>query len=54
MESSNIKFTSKAVKMSNSHINIDAFSNTNINIRYTAPSHYNITTLQNTTDPRLQ
>jgi hypothetical protein len=40
--------------MFNSHINIDAFSNTNINIRYTAPSRHNITTLQNTTDPRPQ
>lgn len=40
--------------MSNSQINIDSSSNANINIWYTVPSRHNITTMQNTADPRPQ
>ncbi|KAG9586005.1 hypothetical protein KCU77_g7165, partial [Aureobasidium melanogenum] len=54
MENSNIKYTSESVKMSNSHINIDSSPNTNIDIRYTAPSHHDINTLQSTTEPHPQ
>ena len=50
MENSNIEYISQSVKMSNSHIEIDPLSKTNIDIRYTLFSHDDLEPPQTTTE----
>ncbi|KAH0367320.1 hypothetical protein KCU65_g4794, partial [Aureobasidium melanogenum] len=59
MDNSNIKYTSSSIKMTNSHLNIEPNSNTNIKIRYTVPyevefSHNDTVTSQTTTGSHPQ